>query len=195
MVGGPCVAVCLGGCPGLPLQRPWAALSGKSSLPGSASPFPLLCLGSSSSPAVADFEPWDSSSLDCTFWTDKSAFSDGQIVLYLEKYSYRMFYSTEPSRVKCSLMHREELMIGRYRVGKLFILGPWGSWRAEWKTNKSFVVVLAVTSNYFGRFCDKRQHLLDVCTPPLDAGAAVCLVHGQRQVCAKFISLKGNDFF
>lgn len=47
--------------------------------------------------------------------------------------------------------------------------------------------MLVVTSNYFRRFCDKRQHLLDVCTPSLDAGAAVCLVHSQRQVCVKFI--------
>lgn len=79
---------------------------------------------SSNSTAVADFELLNSPTSGLYISIDKSAFAYGQIILYLEEYSYCVFYSIEPSRVKCSLMHREELMIGRYRVGKLFILAP-----------------------------------------------------------------------
>lgn len=67
-----------------------------------------------------------------------------------------------------------------------YLFWPWGSWKAEWKTNKSFVVVLVVTSNYFRRFCDKLQHLLDIPAPSLDACSAACSVDYQRQICLKF---------
>lgn len=67
-----------------------------------------------------------------------------------------------------------------------YLFWPWGSWKAEWKTNKSFVVVLVVTSNYFRWFCDKLQHLLDIPAPSLDACSAACSVDYQRQICLKF---------
>lgn len=71
-----------------------------------------------------------------------------------------------------------------------YLFWPRGSWKAEWKTNKSFVVVLVVTSNYFRRFCDKLQHLLDIPTPSLDACIAACSVDYQRQVYLNLLQVK-----
>lgn len=52
--------------------------------------------------------------------------------------------------------------------------------------------MLVVTSNYFRRFCDKLQHLLDIPTPSLDAGSAACSVDYQRQVYLNFLQVKGR---
>lgn len=57
----------------------------------------------SNSTAVADFELLNSFASGLYVLIDKFAFAYGQIILYLEKYSYCVFYSIEPSRVKCSL--------------------------------------------------------------------------------------------
>lgn len=52
--------------------------------------------------------------------------------------------------------------------------------------------MLVVTSNYFRRFCDKLQHLLDIPTPSLDAGSAACVDDYQRQVYLNFLQVKGR---
>lgn len=88
--------------PGSAAQRPRSCPQREELSPWLCFPFLFSGLHSLQLPAVADFEPWDSSSLHCTFWLTNWPFH-GQIVLCLEKYSYCMFYSTEPSRVKCSL--------------------------------------------------------------------------------------------
>lgn len=54
--------------------------------------------------------------------------------------------------------------------------------------------MLVVTSNYFRRFCDKLQHLLDIPTPSLDACSAACSVDYQRQVYLNFLQVKGRLF-
>ena len=103
----PLAAACSGGCLGL---RPSAR--------GPAPPEPSSAGGALSLALLSLPLLWPSfppAPCSCWLWalrffftalyilTDKSAFSYGQIVLCLEKYSYCMFYSTEPSRVKCSL--------------------------------------------------------------------------------------------
>lgn len=52
--------------------------------------------------------------------------------------------------------------------------------------------MLVVTSNYFRRFCDKLQHLLDIPIPSLDACSASCSVDYQRQVYLNFLQVKGR---
>lgn len=93
-----------------------------------------LLLVSVSSPF--DFPP-SKTNFSCWLWAlnsftsgsyiliDKCAFSYGQIILYLEKiFLLCVLFHWTLSMLNVVWMHREELMIGRYRVGKLFILAP-----------------------------------------------------------------------